>query len=159
MASKAVTVDCGGLTSCDFTDNAFCRNDIDMFGRQGVQVRGQGVQVRRQGVQVGHVDEAVDFSGFASRWPRCPSYFAFYPKIRNRDDYWTGFWGQLPTRCRRSKSTFGKRSTTGLSSGARRTRCVIEHRGDNLVVGCRQEINHRIIIRCSGDALCYRTSL
>ena len=32
-------------------------------------------KLRGLGVQVGHVEEVVDFSGFGSRWPRCPSYF------------------------------------------------------------------------------------
>ena len=52
------------------------------------------------------------------------------------------------------KRGYGGGVTMGLGAcpgnpGLRREHRVIEHRGDNPVVGWRHRINHRIIIRCS----------
>ena len=46
--------------------------------------------LRGQGGQARHVEEVVDFSGFGSRWPRCPSYFEFFRRIRKSGEYFVG---------------------------------------------------------------------
>ena len=64
---------------CGVRDSFLLDTPIHLFTVVEINVAkvANGAKLKRQGGQVGHVEEVVDFSGFGSRWPRCPSYFKF----------------------------------------------------------------------------------
>ena len=69
---------------------------------------------------------------------------------------WHGINHRITIRCSRARSVALYRAIAARIALHYRSaeRGVVEHRGDNPVVGSRHWINHRITIRCSAAAAC-----